>query len=655
MERLLELTDLLRKASAAYYNSESTIMTDKEFDGLYDELKALEISLGIVLSGSPTQNVGFEVKSKLTKVTHSIPLRSLGKTKLIEGLEMFQGDQDCELMFKGDGLTDEIIYDGGILIQGSTRGDGTIGEDITHNVKVFNRLPLTISFKGYLKVVGEAVIFDEDFITVNEKAGGKYSNSRNLVAGSVRQLDSKICADRNVNFMAFGILEMKLDGVDVEFTKFSEQLNVLGSLGFYVIPHALVSKGEDLEYRINTMKVLAKEMGVPIDGMVLKYNNIAYGESKGFTAHHPLNAIAFKFYNEDSETEYITTEWNTSRTGQLNPVAIFNKVDIEGSEIERATLHNVDYFEDLQLGEGDIITVIKSGEVIPKVTGNLTRSNTEMVPKKCPRCGSETELRLLSLDLEESARVLFCTNKNCPSKKVAQFDHFCSRDAMNILGVSEAILEKFIDKGFIKTIPDLYTLEQYESQIVNLPGFGRKSYDKIIAAINVSKQSNLQKFIYSLGIPNVGKGTAKDIFNCFKGSVDDFFDAIGSWFDFSEIKDIGEITNTSIYQWLTDENIAMYSELLKYIEFEVVAPKVIQSGKAIFQGLKIYCTGSFASHKKEDLKSIVENLGGEFASGYLKSLDYLVVGSLKGSSKTAKAEKDGVKVLTEEQFLEMIK
>jgi DNA ligase (NAD+) len=649
MERLLELTNLLKQASAAYYNSETNIMTDKAFDDLYDELKTLETSLGLVLSGSPTQNAGYEVKSKLTKVTHSIPLKSLGKTKLIEDLEIFQEDQDCELMLKGDGLTDEIIYDGGVLIQGSTRGNGTIGEDITHNVKVFNRMPLNISFKGYLKIVGEAVIFDEDFLIVNERAGGKYSNSRNLVAGSVRQLDSKICADRNVNFMAFGILEMKLDGEDVNFKKFHEQLGFLEELGFYVVPHALVSKEEDLEVNINKMKIIAKEMGIPIDGMVLKINDISYGESLGSTSHHPLNAIAFKFYDEESETEYITTEWSTSRTGQLNPVAIFEPVDVSGSVIERATLHNVDYFYDLQLGKGDTITIIKANEVIPKVTGNLTRSHTENVPIECPVCQSKTEIRLL-----KTAHVLFCTNDDCPSKKIAQFEHFCSRDAMNILGVSEAILEKFIDKGFIKTIPDLYILEQYKDKIVGIDGFGEKSYNKIIDAIRASKQCKLENFIYALGIPNVGKGTSKDLANHFK-TIDSFLDALSKKYFFSQIEDIGSITTESLWEWWAPtKTTEMICELLEHVEFKIEEKKEVNNNLP-FSNMKIYCTGSFASHKKEELKTIVEKLGGEFASGYAKSLSMLVVGSLKGSSKVAKAEKDGVKVLSEEKFLEMIK
>jgi len=649
MNRLIELTDLLKQASAAYYNSDTSFYTDKQFDALLDELKALETSSGVVLSGSPTSNVGYEVKSKLTKVSHSIPLRSLGKTKTIKDLEYFQGSQDCELMLKGDGLTNEIIYDNGILIQGSTRGNGEIGEDITHNVKTYNKIPLTIDFKGYLKVVGEAVIFDEDFTIVNEKAGGKYSNSRNLVAGSVRQLDSKICAARNVNFMAFGILEMKIDGVDKNYNKFHKQLEFLGDLGFYVVPHVMTEKKDDLEVIIDSMKELAKQIGVPIDGMVLKFNDISYGESLGSTSHHPLNAIAFKFYDEESETEYITTEWNTSRTGQLNPVAIFQPTEIESSIVERATLHNVDYFRELQLGKGDIITLIKANQVIPKVTGNLTRSNTELIPEECPVCNSKTEVRLL-----KTAHVLFCTNEDCPSKKVAQFEHFCSRDAMNILGLGEAIIETFINMGLLSNLPDIYRLQDYRFRIIALEGFGEKSYNKIIQAVENSRVCKLENFIYALGIPNVGKGTAKDLCNYFKGSFNNFIEAIESNFDFSNIKDIGEITSESIYLWFTEDVKDDLFELVQYIEFSKEKIAEVNT-KGIFADKKIYCTGSFASHKKDELKVIVESLGGEFASGYAKSLDYLVVGSLKGSGKVAKAEKDGVKVLTEEQFLEMIK
>jgi len=616
-------------------------MTDKEFDRLQDELKALEIETGFILSESSTQNVGYEVISKLQKVTHSIPLKSLDKTKSVNDLHRFTGGEKCVLMLKGDGLTCELIYNNGELIQGSTRGNSTIGEDITHNVRTFKNIPLKINYEGYLKLAGEAVIYNKDFKFINYKENGKYKNSRNLVAGSVRQLDSKICSERFVNFLAFNILTCEKDLETVE-----DQFEFLNSQGFETIPYKIV---EDIDEEIiGDMKDIAAIEGIPIDGEVLKYNDIAYGKSLGETSHHPLNAIAFKFYDEVSETEYITTEWRTSRTGQLNPIGIFQPCDVSGSEIERATLHNVDYFEELQLGQGDTVTLIKANDVIPKITGNLTRSNTEKIPEVCPVCGDKTEVRLL-----KTARVLFCTNADCPSKKIAQFEHFCSRDAMNILGVSEAILETFIDMGFIKTIPDLYDLEYYKDRIIMLEGFGEKSYNKIIEAIDNSRTCKLENFLYGLGIPNVGKGTAKDISNHFKGSVDDLFDAIGNWFDFSTIKDIGEITNDSIYKWLTEENIEMYSELLRCLEFETKETKVIAENP--IKDKKIYCTGTFASYKKDQLKSIIANLGGEFAVGYSKSLSILVVGSLKGSSKEDKAKKDGVKIMYEDEFLKIIK
>jgi len=649
MNRLIELTDLLKQASSDYYNSETSNYTDKQFDDLTDELRVLETSLGVVLSGSPTQNVGYEVKSKLVKVEHSVPLKSLGKTKLIKDLEDFQGDQDCELMLKGDGLTNELIYENGILIQGSTRGNGTIGEVITHNVMTYNKLPLTISFKGYLKVVGEAVIFDEDFTTVNEKAGGKYSNSRNLVAGSVRQLDSKICAARSVNFMAFGILEMKVDGEYIEFKKFSEQLSVLGDLGFYTIPHGLINKETKLETLINDMKGLAKELGIPIDGMVLKYNNIAYGDSRGFTSHHPLNAIAFKFYDEETETEYIRTEWNTSRTGQLNPVAIFEPVEIESSIVERATLHNVDYFRELQLGKGNIITLIKANQVIPKVTGNLTRSNTEIIPEECPVCHSKTEIRLL-----KTAHVLFCTNDECPSKKIAQFEHFCSRDAMNILGLGEAILETFIDKGFLKTLTDIYKLESCRTQIINLDGFGEKSYNKIIASVVNSQKVKLENYLYALGINQIGKGTAKIIAKYCKDDIITFARLINKKFIFSNLEDIGEITNTEIYKYFDNQdNINVVMELSDYLTFIKEEVKEIKVNQ--FQGKTMVVTGTLKNYSRDSIQVKLLSLGIKNTGSVSKKTDYVLVGDKPGANKYDKAIALGVKIITEDEFEGMIK
>lgn len=649
IKKMSQLVDTLNRASEAYYNSTELLMSDKEFDGLFDELRQLEKNTGTILANSPTQNVGYEVKSSLEKVQHDIPLLSLGKTKSIDDLKKFMKDKECALMWKGDGLTNEIVYNDGKLIQGSTRGNGFVGEAITHNIKTYNRLPLTIAFKGYLKLSGEAVIFDEDFEEINRQENQKYKNSRNLVAGSVRQLDSKICAKRKVHFMAFNILEAKIDDEDIEFKNFVSELNFLEKLGFYVIGNCVIKNTDELEKRIDDMRESAKKVGIPIDGMVLRYNDIDYGNSLGKTSHHPLHSIAYKFYNEEVETEYIKTEWSVSRTGQLNPVAIFKPVEIEGSEVRRATLHNVDYFEELQLGKDDIITVIKSNEVIPKVTGNITRSNTEKIPDSCPICEGKTEIKLL-----KTSRVLYCTNKDCPSKRIAQFEHFCSREAMNILGLGESIIEAFINKGFLKEIPDIYLLRRYEDEIIKLEGFGQKSYDNIINAIDTAKRCKFANFLFALGIPQIGKGSAKILAKYFNNSVVKFTKAIGLHFDFSQIKDIGITTNEEIHKWFsTKENKNMFIAILEHIDIEVEKEQGIKNNP--FQGKTMVVTGTLKGYTRKSIQEKLVSLGIKNTSSVSKRTDYVLTGENPGANKYDKALELGITILTENKFEQMCK
>jgi DNA ligase (NAD+) len=645
IKRIIELIELLNKASDAYYNTDRSIISDIEFDKKFDELKQLENETNFISSNSPTQRVGFEVKTKLNKVEHSVPLKSLGKTKSIKEIEKFINNKEVLIMLKGDGLTSEIIYNNGELIQASTRGNGTIGEEITHNIKTFKNIPLKIKFKGYLKLAGESVILDKDFEIINNKLkdADKYSNSRNLVAGSVRQLDSKICAKRNVRFFAFTLLECE----DKTFTTLEEQFQFLEELGFSIISYVKLNDIDKLQDDIDMLRSLAKDIGIPIDGLVFAFNNIAYANSLGETLHHPLGKLAMKFYDDEYETQYIGTEWQVSRTSLINPVANFEPIDIDGALIEKATLHNLDYFEALQLGKGDIITTIRANQVIPKVLDNLTRSNTEQIPTICPVCGAKTKVVTL-----KTARVLTCTNENCSAKKISQFTHFVSRNAMNIMGLSEAILEKFINKKFLHLLDDIYRLEQYKKEIINMSGFGSQSYKKLMEGINNSKQCKLENFLFALGIPNIGQNSARLLANYFKtleavknASVDDIL----------KIKDFGEVSSVSVYQYFIHENnIDLINRLLEFITFEE-DKKVEVSENGVFQNMKIYCTGSFANYKKNELKEIVQKLGGEFASGYAKSLNLLVIGSLKGSSKTAKAEKDNIKVMQEDEFIQIVK
>jgi DNA ligase (NAD+) len=653
---MMNLIDQLNLASSKYYNSETPIMTDSEWDNMLDRLAQLERKTGTVLSSSPTQNVGYEVKSKLNKVEHKIPLLSLGKTKDINELYKFQNNKECMLMLKGDGLTHELDYNNSEFIQGSTRGNSIIGEDVSFNVKTFKNVPLHINYDGNLKVTGEAVIFDNDFQAINEKENGRFANSRNLVAGTVRNLDSKICASRNVNFMAFNIIEC-----DREFETVEEQFEFLGELGFYTIFNTKISSNitvDKLQDEINKMRNLAKEYGVPIDGMVLKYNDIAYGNSLGSTAKFPLNAEAFKFFNKENETMYDHTEWNTSRTGILSPVGVFQPTDIEGSTIERATLHNVDYFEDLQLGQGDTICLIKANEVMPKITDNLTRSNTEKIPNVCPICNSKTEVKTL-----KTARVLMCTNEDCPSRKVAQFEHFCSRDAMNIVGVSESIIETFISKGFLKTFSDIYKLDSHKSDIIKLEGFGIKSYNKIWESIQNSIQVKMANFIFAMGIPNCGLNTSKLISKFYKNNIQELLDDIiqniecGMTTQFNAIDDIGQITSDGINDWFNNEiNFEMFLDLVRYMPFQLEPSNITTNSTSKFNPFRdktIVVTGSLINYTRQSIQDKLESLGAKTSSSVSKKTDYVLVGENAGS-KYDKAKQLGVKIIDETTFEEMI-
>ena len=654
IERIKELVERLNKASDLYYNTDKPIMKDREWDSMFDELKQLENVTNVIMTNSPTQQVGYEIKSKLSKVEHSIPLKSLGKTKDINEIKKFIENNDVLFMLKGDGLTCELIYENGKLIQGSTRGNSIIGEEITHNVKTFKNIPLTINFNGYLKLAGESVIFDKDFKLINDKLEeeDKYSNSRNLVAGSVRQLDSKICNSRNVNFMAFSLLECKdEEGNKFLFDTLEKQFNFLKELGFYVIPfvkfNANRESTEDIQFIVDDLKQYAKDNGIPIDGVVIKYNDIAYGLSLGETSHHPLNAIALKSNDSEYETRYIRTEWETSRTGLLNPVGIFEAVDLDGAITTKATLHNVDYFENLQLGRGDIITVARQNMVIPKILSNKTKSNTETIPTECPICGHKTEIRLL-----KTARMLYCTNDNCPSKQIAIIEHYCSRDCMNIEGLSEKTIEKFIDKGFIKELSDIYKLEQYKKEIINMEGFGVKSYNKLIQSIEKSKSNKLANFIFAIGIPNVGKSTAKDLADYFK-TIDKFMNC--TKVELYKVKDIGDITTDSIYSYVNNQdNIQMINELLKYITFEVEEKKNVSQ---VLEGKVFVITGDVHLYKnRTELKELIESLGGKVTGSVSKNTNFLLNNDITSTSgKNKKAKELNIPIINEEDFQEMIK
>lgn len=653
MDKIKTIQDLVERLNTyrnEYYNLNKPSISDTLYDNLFDDLTKLEKETGYILSNSPTVTVGYEVKSKLQKVEHPIPLKSLAKTKSINELVKWCGNQEILLMLKADGLTIELEYNEGKLIQASTRGNSIIGENVTHNAKVFKNIPLTIPYTGHLRIAGEAVIHKNDFDMINSELSedDKYATPRNLVAGSVRQLDSEICAHRNVCFYAFGILECD----DELFGLKHNQFGWLVDQGFWTIYYMYGGLPNYIESGIDNMKQIAEEKFIPIDGMVVTFDSVQYSNSLGETSHHPLHSIAFKFADEMEETVLRSVEWNTTRTGQINPTAIFDTVILDNTEVSRASLFNLTFIKEMQLNLLNSIKVSKRNMIIPYIEENLDgqEGNYIPIPIICPSCGVKTEIRNTG-----TADFLYCTNDDCPAKLLDRFVHFCSRNAINIDGLSEAGIELFINEGFLKTFDDLYNLEQYKSQIVQLEGWGIKSYNKLIQAIEKSKEVKLENFLYALGIGQLGQGGSKRLAKHFRYDINAFMRATNNPLNFTVIEDFGDVTANSIYDYFKKtDNLRLILDLLQCVTIKKPEEKKVSNTNNQFKGCKIYCTGTFSSHKKEELKAIVEGLGAEFTSGYAKSLSYLVVGSIKGSSKEDKARKDGVTILSEQEFFRRV-
>lgn len=634
IEKIKELTDLLNKASDAYYNTGNTIMEDREFDTLVEELRNLEQETGFIMATSPTHKVGYEVKSELQKVTHNHPMLSLAKTKNWNEFIQYFGNKDVIGMLKMDGLTCSLRYINGELVSAETRGNGEIGEDILHNIKTVKTVPQKIPYKDELIVDGEIICTYQDF----EPFSTEYKNPRNFASGSIRLLDSNECAKRPLTFVAWNVIK----GFDDE-NSFLRKLVLIDELGFTVVPWTSSFDWDAKEFLVNK----AKKLGYPIDGLVGRFDDIKYGESLGATSHHSNAAYAFKFGDETYETTLRGVEWNTTRTGIIAPVAIFDEVDLDGALTTRATLHNLSIIEQLELGIGDNITVYRSNMVIPKIDDNLTRSNTLKIPTTCPCCGKPTEVKYT-----DNSKVLMCTNPDCAAKKLARFTHFVSRKCMNIDGLSERTLEALISNNLIKNFRDIYHLNEHLDKLYTIDGMGKKSVENLLNSIEKSRDVKLENFIAALGIPNIGLSAAKTISKKFNGSHYDFVQALSSGYDFSQIDDFGEITNKSLHDWWHSKD-PMVELLPMEVNFIVENDA---SSNASLDGKSFCITGSLTHYANRDaLVKAIDDNGGKYVSSVSKKTDYLINNDKTSTSgKNKKAIDLNIPIISEEDFINMI-
>lgn len=645
-DRIKELTEILNRASKAYYMQDTEIMSNYEYDALYDELVQLEKETGITLSNSPTIHVGYEVVSELPKEEHEYPMLSLDKTKDVQTLSDWLGDQMGVLSWKMDGLTIVLTYDNGELVKAVTRGNGYVGEVITNNAKVFKNVPHRIAFKGKLTLRGEAVIKYSDFNALNnqiEDSEAKYKNPRNLCSGSVRQLNNAVTAERNVFFFAFTLVVA--EGEDFHNSRM-QQFEWLRSQGFDVVEHVQVDR-ESLPSYVSQFAERITENDFPSDGLVLILEDIAYGESLGTTAKFPRNAIAFKWADEIRETHLLDVEWSASRTGLINPIAVFEPVELEGTTVSRASLHNISILRALQLGRGDLIQVYKANMIIPQIAENLTRSDSLEIPSVCPVCGETTEIRSLN-----DVSSLYCLNEECPAKHVKQFSLFVSRDAFNIEGMSEATLEKLIQHGFLHELADLFHLDNYHDEIVQLDGFGEKSYQRLMASVQKARKITLAKLIYSLGILNIGLSNARLLCRHYKNDLQALMSA--STEELTAIDGIGPVIAGSFTDYFADEHHKKELEdLLGEVEIE---QENFEAEDRIFDGKIFVITGSLEHFKNRNaLKELLEEKGAKVAGSVSSKTSYLINNdAASASSKNKKARELGVSVITEEELMALM-
>lgn len=654
ISRIKELIKELNKHRDAYYNDSRPMISDVEYDNMFDELQNLEKETGIIMSNSPTQTVGYEVKSELKKIKHPHPMLSLDKTKSEDDLIKFAGDEDCILSLKMDGLTVLLTYVDGKLAKAETRGNGEIGEDVTHNAKVFENIPLTIDCKGRFEIEGEAIIAYDDFEKINESLpkDKKYKNPRNLVSGSVRQMDSSIAAKRHIKFIAWKVPVME----DNKFSNsFLYRLNYAKCLGFETVPFFTYtnksSDKENLQLIIESLKNSANVNSYPIDGLVLVLNDIQYGESLGMTGHHPKHSIAYKFYDEEAITALTNIEWSMGKTGTLTPVAVFDPVDIDGTIIERASLHNVSILKQLDLQTGDEITVYKANMIIPQIRENLSAKNRKSsyikTPSNCPICNSPTEIKQ-----NNDTEILICTNPYCKGKLLGRLSHFVSKKGMDIDGLSEETLSKFIDYGWIEKLSDIYSLYNRFFDLMTVSGFGKKSVDKLSASLEKSRTVHLDRFITALSIPGIGSSQSKVLSKQFK-TWNDFQSAGLGSYNFSNLEGFGEVLNRNIHTWFN----TMYKEdgieqMIKHLTF-------VQENKEdtdILLNKTFVITGSLKHYKNRDeLKDIIISNGGKVSGSVSKNTFALINSDINStSSKNKKARELGVQIISEEDFIKMI-
>jgi len=641
--RMKELIDILNKAASVYYQGKDEIMSNFEYDRMYDELSALEKESGLVLAGSPTQKVGYEVLSELPKQTHPSPMLSLDKTKQVDELSSWLGGKEGILSWKMDGLTVVLTYENGELLNAVTRGNGVVGEVITNNAKVFKNLPVNIPFKGRMVLRGEAIITYSEFKKINALLSEEeqYKNPRNLCSGSVRQLNNEITAKRNVELYAFTLVEA--EGVDFKNSQ-QNKMEFMKEQGFQTVEYKVVT-AKNIYETVEWFSEKVKTNDFPSDGLVLLYDDISYGESLGSTAKFPRNAIAFKWADETAKTKLTEVEWSASRTGLINPVAIFEPVELEGTTVSRASVHNISIVKELKLGIGDTIEVYKANMIIPQIAQNLTKSGSLAIPDKCPVCGEKT-----SIHKENDVEVLFCENPDCLAKKIKSISLFVSRDAMNIDGMSEATIEKFISKGFLHELADLFKLNRYKDEIISMDGFGEKSYEKLVKAAETAKITTTAKFIYSLGIANIGLSNAKMVCKAFSNDLEKIRHA--SIDELVEIDGVGEIIAESFVKFFANENNNhMVDDLLDIVTLEDEE----NDNANDMDGMNFVITGS-VNHfsNRSEVKELIEGRGGKVTGSVTSKTKYLINNdSTSNSSKNKKAKELGVQIITEDEFIDM--